>query len=232
MTRFSPAFVFLLSMAMICFPAISPGEEGRGTQVFETEGIAAVTGLDLARARDEAVRDALQKAVERAAGQWLSPQDLDRRYETLKEKIYDRAEGFIQDFRILFEISDLDIYSVRVRVTVFADSVRKDLQGLGLLSPSLRRPSPTGISLTLRGVHDYRSYVRWKGVLKDMLPGIREITPREASWGVARFDVTVEGTAAALSERLREKLGVEVRQQDDHSLEVNLDALVKSHNKP
>ena len=74
----------------------------------------------------------------------------------------------------------------------------------------------------MRRVHDYGSYIRWKGVLKDVIPGIREIIPREASWGTARFDVTVEERAAAVSERLREKLGVEVRQPDDHSLEIIL----------
>lgn len=224
MNRCWPAFIFFLLTAAICLPAVSDGEEGRGVHVVEAEGIAAVTGLDVAGARDEAVRDALQKAVERTAGQWLSQQDLARRYEKLKEKLYDRAEGFIQDFRILFEISDSDIYYVNVRATVFADSVRGELEHLSLIGPSLRRPPPIVISLTLRGVRDYGAYVRWKDILKDALPGIRAITPREASWGAVRFDVTVEGTAAAVSESLREKLGVEVRQPDDRSLEVDLEA--------
>jgi|GEM_PF-996826 len=224
MNRCWPAFIFLLLSAAFCFPAVSAGDEGRGVHVVEAEGIAAVTGLDVAGARDEAVRDALQKAVERTAGQWLSPEDLARRYEKLKEKLYDRAEGFIQDFRILFEISDSDIYSVNVRATVFADSVREELEHLNLIGPPLRRPSPTVISLTLKGIRDYGGYARWKGVLKDALPGIRVITPREASWGAVRFEVTVEGTAAAVSEGLREKLGVEVRQSGDRSLEVDLEA--------
>ena len=58
-----PVFIVFLFAIMIFFPSVSPGEERGTTQVFETEGIAAVIGSDLARARDGAVRDALQKAV-------------------------------------------------------------------------------------------------------------------------------------------------------------------------
>jgi hypothetical protein len=101
-----PVFIFFLFAVMIFCPSVSLSEEREMTQVFETEGIAAVISSDLARARDGAVRDALQKAVIRAAGQWLTPQDAERKYEILKERMYDRAEEFTQDFRILFEISD------------------------------------------------------------------------------------------------------------------------------
>ena len=63
------------------------------TQVFETEGIAAVIGSDLARARDGAIRDALQKAVIGVTGQWLTPRDGEQKYEILRERIYDRARN-------------------------------------------------------------------------------------------------------------------------------------------
>ncbi len=82
-----PAFILFLFAFLIFCPSLSPGEEREGTQVFETEGIAAVVGADLARARRDAVRDALQRAVTRATGQWLTPQDMERKYGMLKERI-------------------------------------------------------------------------------------------------------------------------------------------------
>jgi hypothetical protein len=213
--------VFLFTVMVFC-PSLSPGEERERTQVLETEGIAVVIGSDLARARDGAIRDALQKAVMGVTGQWLPTQDAERKYEILRERIYDRAEEYTQDFRILFEISDQDIYSVTVRATVFSDRIRKDLQELALINPPAQNPSVTRIFLTIRGILTYSAYVRLRGLLKERIPGIREAVPREASWGLARFDIAAEGTVAAVAERLREKLGADIQHQGDRFLELNL----------
>ncbi len=218
-----PVFIVFFSVVMIFCPSVSLGEERGTTQVFETEGIAAVIGSDLARARDGAVRDALQKAVTRAAGQWLTPQDVELNHKLLTERIYDRAEEFTQDFRILFEISDQEIYSVTVRATVFSGRIRNDLQELGLINPPAQNPTVTrGISLTIRGVRSYSDYVRLRGILKERIQGLREAVPREASWGLVRFDITAEGTITALAERLREKLAADIQHQEDQFLELNL----------
>jgi len=217
-----PVFIVFLFTVMIFCPSLSLGEERGRTQVFETEGISVVIGSDLARARDGAVRDALQKAVTRATGQWLTSQDAERKYEILRERIYDRAEEYTQDFRILFEISDQDIYSVTVRATVFSDRIRKDLQELALINPPVQNPSVTRIFLTIRGIRTYSDYVRLRGMLKERIPGIREAVPREASWGLARFDIAAEGTVAVAAERLREKLAADIQHQDDRFLELNL----------
>jgi len=59
-------------------------------------------------------------------------------------------------------------------------------------------------------------------VLKERIPGIREAAPREASWGLARFDIMTEGTVATVAERLREKLAADIQHQDDRFLELKL----------
>jgi hypothetical protein len=217
-----PVFIFFLFAVIVFCPLISLGAEKGRTQVFETEGISAVIGSDLARARDAAVLDALQKAVTRATRQWLTPREEEQKYTILKERIFDRADEFTQDFRILFEISDPDIYSVTVRATVFSDSIRKDLLEFGLIKVSVQNPSLIRMILTIRGIRTYSEYGRMRGMLKERIPGIREAVPREASWGVARFDISTEGTVAAVAERLREKLTAKIQYQDDRVLELDL----------
>jgi len=217
-----PAFISCLFAITSCFPLVAHGEESTSTQVIEVEGSASVTGNDLARARNEAVRDALRKAVEQTAGRWLTPQDATDISPVLREQIVDRAEGFIQEYRIVSEITALDVHTVVVRVSVLADSLRNELLKLGLIRPTQLTLPVTRISLTIRGIRSYGDYVRCRALLKDRVPGIREITPREASWGVIRFDVDAEGTVAILAERLREKLAVEIQHQGDRVLEVHL----------
>ncbi len=217
-----PVSISCFFAIMICFPVVSHGEGVAPTEVVEAEGSASVTGGDLARARSEAVRDALRKAFERVAGRWLAPQDAAGKPQVLKAQITDRAEGFIQEYRIVSEMTVFDVHTVTVRVSVLADSLQKELLGLGLIKPTPLKLPVTPISLTIRGILTYGDYVKCRAMLKDRIPGIREIIPREASWSLARFDVTAEGTVQALAKRLRETLAVEIQYQDDRILEIHL----------
>jgi hypothetical protein len=217
-----PLVIFFLFAIMISFPFVSPAEEILPIQVVETEGSARIIGGDLARARNEAVRDALQKAVEQVTGRWLAPQEAARKSLVLKEQITERAEGFTKEYRIASEITAFDLYTVAIRATVLADSIRNDLRILGLIRQTQIKPPVNRVSLTIRGIRTYSDYIRCRGVLKEKIPEIREITPREASWGLARFDIETEGTAQTVAERLRDKLAVEIQMQDDHVMEVHL----------
>ncbi len=216
------SFVLLLLAVMVCLPAVSSCAEMMATQVVDAEGSAQVIGLDLARARNEAVRDALLKAVVQVANRFLDPQDAERRSPLLKEQIYSQAEGFIQDYRLLFETSVMDVYTVAIRVTVFAEGIKNELQRLGLIRSNQYHLVSAGISLTISGIRSYGDYARCHGILKDRITGIRAAIPREASWGQARFDVAVEGRIPTMAERLREKLSGEIQRQDDRSLEIHL----------
>lgn len=215
-------FVLLLLAAVIVLPAVGACAEMMTTQVVEAEGNAQVIGLDLARARNEAVRDALLKAVVQVANRFLTPQDAERKSQLLKERIYSQAEGFIQDYRLLSETSVMDVYTVAIRVTVFADGIRNELQGLGLIRSNHYNLVSAGISLTIRGIRSYGDYARCYGILKDRIPGIRATVPREVSWGLVRFDVVAEGTIPTVAERMREKLTGEIQRQDDRYLEIHL----------
>ncbi len=217
-----PSVFFFLFAIMIGFPIVSLAEDVTPTQTVETEGSARITGSDLARARNEAVRDALLKAVEQVAGRWLTPQEAARKSAVLKEQITDRAEGFIQEYRIVSEMTAFDLYTVAIRVTVLADSIRNDLRGLGLIGQTQLKPPVNRISLTIRGIRTYSDYLRCRGVVKEKIPEIREIILREASWGLARFDIAAEATTQTMAERLQDKLAVEIQMQDDQILEVHL----------
>lgn len=217
-----PVCILALFVLTVCLPVDVRGEGGITIQVVETDGAAAVTGGDLARARSEAVRDALRKAVEQVAGSWLAPQEAAAIPPLLDQQIVDRAEGFIQEYRIVSEMTVDDVHTVAVRASVLADSLRDDLYRLGLARPVPRAAAVTPISLTIRGMRTTGDYARCRAVLKDGIPGIREIIPREAAWSLARFDVAAEAGVPVLIERIREKLAVEVLRQDDRTLEVRL----------
>jgi hypothetical protein len=213
--------IFFLSAILIGSSVASTCAE-MPVQVVESEGSSIIVGNDRARARNEAVRDALQKAVAQVAGLWLAPQNDTRKSDLLKEQIYGKAEGFIQDYRIISEVVSQDFYTVAIRASVLADAVRGDLRGLGLIGPAEVKRPLNRISLVIRGIRDYNGYSRCQGILREGKTGIREVILREASWGLARFDVTAETTVPILSEWLKEKMAVDIRHQDERTLEVDL----------
>ena len=71
--RIAAATIFALSLTVLLWPAAVGAEEGAAVQVVETEGFAVVIGQNLAQARSEAVRIALQNAVETVTAHWLLP---------------------------------------------------------------------------------------------------------------------------------------------------------------
>jgi hypothetical protein len=54
------------------------------------------------------------------------------------------------------------------------------------------------------------------------IAGIREAILREASWGMARFDIATTEKVTTVVEQLRECWPLEIHHQDDHILEVSL----------
>jgi len=213
--------IFLLLLILIAFPAASLCAE-MPIRVVESEGSAIVTDNDRARARSEAVRDALQKAVVEVASAWLLPGHDPQQSDLLREQIYKKAEGFIQDYRVISESVSQDLFTVVIKASVLADNVENDLRGLGLGVPKESQVRMSTISLVIRGIGDYASYSRCRSILREGKTGIREIILREASWGLARFDVMAEASVPVLSGWLHEKMGADIRYQDEKTLEVDL----------
>lgn len=222
MKRLAAVFILSLFVLAACPPAGVCAEGGTAAQIVEAEGTAPVTGNDLARARNEAVRDALRKSVEQAISRWLTPADAAARLPLVKEQILDRAEGFIQEYRIVSEMTVGDVHTVAVRVSVLTDSLRDDLQRLGLAKTVQHTIPATHIAVTIRGIRSAGDYLRCRATLKEAIAGIREVIPREAAWNLVRFDVAAEGGVPVLIERMRGKLAVEVERQDAGAVEVRL----------
>lgn len=220
--RAATAAALLLAMVVTSWVTTAAAGEGEAVQVIETEGSAAVSDQNQALARAEAVRGALQKAVDAVASRWLPPPPHSSAERALRERLLARAEVHILDFRILSESPAHDTYSLTVRATVSENSVRSALQRFGWAEPKGGGAAVTRVALRVVGVKAYRDYLRCQGVLLGQVPGVRRLTLREALWGVAQFDIDAEGAAESLGMRLRETTAFDILHQDARLLEVYL----------
>jgi hypothetical protein len=109
-------------------------------QVVTAEGVGAVIGGDRAIARDQAIQDALRKAVEQAVGTLVSSETMVQNFQTLSDKIYTQSQGYIQNYQIVSETPGPNVHQVTIQATVAMGNLEKDLQALGFLLGQVGKP--------------------------------------------------------------------------------------------
>jgi len=116
------------------------GAAGQGVQTITAEGVGVVMGGDRAIARDNAINDALRKAVEQAVGTMVSSETLVQNFQTLNDRIYTQTQGYVQNYKILGENPGPDLHRVTVQAAVAMGDLQKDLQALGILLGQVGKP--------------------------------------------------------------------------------------------
>ncbi|MEO0073877.1 MAG: flagellar assembly protein T N-terminal domain-containing protein [candidate division WOR-3 bacterium] len=117
---------------------VATGDTTEGTEVL-TEGVAAITaGIDIAR--DQALRDALRKAVEQGVGTYINSETRVQNFQFLFDRIYSQASGYVSSYRVIGETREADLYRVIVRARVKLDKIEDDLRAIGILVQEQGRP--------------------------------------------------------------------------------------------
>jgi hypothetical protein len=130
-------------------------------QTITADGVGAVMGNDRAIARDQAIQDALRKAVEQAVGTMVSSETMVQNFQTLSDKIYTQTQGYIQNYRILSETPGPNVHQVTIQATVAMGDLEKDLQALGFLLGQVGKPRIIILVAEQQIGHQYYSY--WWG---------------------------------------------------------------------
>ena len=168
----------------------------------ETEGTGLITNNDFASARNNAINDALRNAVEQAVATLIPLQTLDKRSQAIREGIYAKSDQYIHDYKISSERQVQKVYAVNVRSAVFIDSIRDDLQTLGLLKMEKNRVPATEVAVTVKGLTSCADYARVKELLKTKVKGVRNVYQRQIAWGTARLGLDFQGTVQSFSDEL------------------------------
>lgn len=94
-----------------------------------TEGMAAITGSDVASAREAAIKNAQKIAIEQVVGAYVESEfSADERASAndkgssfrleVRDRIVTKSDGFIEKQRVLAERRDGDVYRVSLEVEV------------------------------------------------------------------------------------------------------------------
>lgn len=221
MKRFILTGLFSLVILWILLPGESFSRED-GNVVIDVESSAPVKDEDVAEARSDAIKGALQKAVEQATGSSLTPEIMREKAKILRGSIFLKADQYIQNYRIISEKSYAGVYTLIVRVTVSLDSIKNDILTLGL-GKKLPAGSPAApVFITIRGIKDYQDYSQLREFMKTGLKGVDEIHLRSIVWGTASMEVYFQGGAAVMAAELVnvKKFPIKATIAGDNAIEV------------
>ena len=111
----------------------------KATQTVTAEGMAGVQG-NPAIARDNAIQDALRKAVEQAVGTMVASETLVENFQVVRDNIYNKSQGYVKEYKVVKESPGKDLYAVTIMATVSTDNLKNDLGALGLLIARVGKP--------------------------------------------------------------------------------------------
>ena len=120
---------------------VSPSYSQQITTIT-VEGIGAIVKGDLAIAKDNALNDALRKAVEQAVGTLVQAQTLVDKYQLISDEIYTKSQGYIKKYAIISERPDINqgILRINIQADVSIGDIRNDLNAIGLLIERKGKP--------------------------------------------------------------------------------------------
>jgi len=124
----------IITLALILFAASV--SFGQGNVNLQVKGMGVITAGDTGKARDDAINDALRKAVEQAMGTIISAESIVENSILIQDNIYSKTQGYVKSFNIVSEGKSPDmpnVYEVTIDATVSAADLKNDLVALGIL---------------------------------------------------------------------------------------------------
>jgi len=124
--------VFVM-ITVVLFSNVQAEEQTSG-QAIEVLGSAAITGKDVAKARELAIANALTASVARIVAEHLPKEILIKQFKQLNEKIFRHTDQYVDNYKVLTEALGDQMYLVMVQATVATPKIHGKLSDLKLLN--------------------------------------------------------------------------------------------------
>lgn len=209
---------------MVCLSGYAVHANQASTDlVLQVEGRAPVIKNDEARARDEAVKNALEKAIMQASAKILLDAYEEEKFQSLKSIMASKADRYIRNYRIVSENRQHDEYTTTVHAVVALPPVREDLLQMGILQDQ-KGKELTALSLSLTGMKRYSDFDRIRTFLQSRPKLVKNLYPCRLEWQRASFNLRLDGDVQYLIAEL-EKTGrytIDSVNKNQNAVEINL----------
>lgn len=191
--------------------------------VLQVEGNAPVVKNDEARAREEAVKNALERAILQASAKILLNKYEDEKFQSVKSIMVGKVDRYIKNYRIVSENRRHDEYTANVHAVVALQPVQEDLLQMGILQDQ-REKELTSVSLSLTGMKKYSEFDRIRNFLQSRSKTVKNIYPCRLEWQQATFNLRLDEDVQSLIAEF-EKTGrytIDSVNKNQNAVEINL----------
>ena len=195
--------IFLLLNFFIILAAFPlQAKEKENILNLDVEGNAKITQNDVAGARDEAIQDALDKAISQSASFLLSIPVDDEKFQTIKNALKEDTQKYVSDYKITGESRQPDSYSVNVSVSVVLADLKSDLAKMGFLKEPDKEKASLVVFLKVSGIRRYAEFSYLRQFLQQRAQIVKGIHTFSFEWQQAGLELEITGSAKALADEL------------------------------
>ncbi|MDZ7288343.1 MAG: hypothetical protein ONB44_00215 [candidate division KSB1 bacterium] len=127
-SRISPLAILCISALPLLAQQMAPA-----SAEITVIGVGTILANDVAAARDQAIDDAMRKAVQQALGTYIKSETLVENFQLVDDRILAWSAGYVKKYDILSEGKKVDTYEVQMRATVNLSDLRTDDEALAAL---------------------------------------------------------------------------------------------------
>jgi hypothetical protein len=109
------------------------------SDVNEVRALGVADGKS-SKARDEALNDALRRAVEQSVGTFVTAELSVEQQRLVEDRIFTESSGYIQSYKLVREGSKENLYEVEIAALVKTGKLSSDLESIGLLIRKKQNP--------------------------------------------------------------------------------------------
>ncbi len=130
----------LITVLLMLFAVLHPNVQAEEPQAIEALGSAVISGKDVAKAREQAIDNALTASVARIVAEHLPEEILIKQFKKLNEKIFRHSDQYVNNYKVMTEALGGQIYRVMVQATVAVPKIHQELSDLQLLNKPTNLP--------------------------------------------------------------------------------------------
>lgn len=139
-TMFKNIIITAITVTLI-FAFLRAANAQQATQTVIAKGVATVFGDDKGLARDQAIDDALRKAVEQSLGTFVQASTLVQNNMVVEDNILAWTDGYVRSHRILSEgLADPSTYEATIEAVVELANLKNDWESVQNLLNRMGNP--------------------------------------------------------------------------------------------
>jgi hypothetical protein len=223
--RSFPSHVSVLLSVMILLGGLAAPVEAAtvAAKTYLVVGAGTIQGESLNAAKDQAIAECKAVAVQLMTAEIMPPEILVQQFALVDRAIFQKADLFIQYYKVLAENREGRHYRVLVQAKVSARQITDQLQKAGIRMADTQPLTP--LTVMVVGTEDLSSFVLFRSTLSKM-EGVESVQNREIQSNQTTLAVNYRGRPDTFAEALILKkfagFSARVYEESENSFRVEL----------